>query len=130
MNLDAELREDVVELRESAAVKIVCRYNLIARRAEVDDSVENRTRPGSQCQSGGATLEFGDAFLKHIVGGIHQARVDVPEFTQAEEIRRVLGVAENKRTRAVERHSAREGYGIRSGASVKADGFEFHGIPL
>ena len=124
---DAELREDVVKLREGAAVEIVRRDDLVPCGAEIDDRVENRTRPGSQCQSGRAALHFRDALLEHIVGGVHQARVDVAEFAQAKEVRGMLGIAENKRAGAVDRHRAGEGDGIGGGAAVEAEGFEFHG---
>ena len=127
IHLDAELREDVVELREGSSVEIVRGDDFITRRAEVDDRVENRARPRSQCQSGCSALEFRDALLEHIVGGIHQARVDVAEFAQAEKIRGVLGVAKHIRAGAVKRHRAGEGDGIGGGAAVEAEGFKFHG---
>ena len=127
-DLDPELGEDVVELCECAAIEVVRRDDLVARGADVDDRVEDRAGAGSQCQCGCAALEFRDALLEHIVGGVHEAGVDVAQLAEAEEVRGVLGVAEDIRAGAVEGHRAGHGGGIGGGTPVEADGFEFHGF--
>ena len=59
-----------------------------------------------------AVLERGDALLEHGHGRVHDARVDVAEPLQREEVRRVLGVLEDVRPGLVDRHRAAAGHRI------------------
>ena len=49
-------------------------------------------------------LERGDALLEDVSGGVHDARVDVAELLQREEVGGVRGVFEGVRSRLVDRH--------------------------
>ena len=73
---------------------------------EVDDRVEDRRGAGGDGEPGGAAFERGDALFEHVVGGVHQAGVDVAEFLEGEEIGGVLGAVEDVGGGAVDRHGA------------------------
>jgi len=124
---DAELGEDVVELGVGASVEVVGGDDLVARAADVDDRVEDGAGARGESQCGGTPLDCRDALLEHVVGGVHQARVDVAKLPEAEEIGRVVGVAEDIRCGPVNRHGARQGGGIRLVAGVEAESFQVHG---
>ena len=80
--------------------------------------------PGRRCHRSDAILERGDPLLEHRHGRVHDARVDVPEPLQREEVRRVLGVLEDVRARLVDRHRAAAGDGIGTLAGVDGEGLE------
>ena len=115
VHLDARVGEDGVELRERAAVEVVGRDDLVARAGDVRDGEEDRRRAGGERLRRGAALERGDALREDVVRGVHQARVDVAELAQGEEVGAVLAVAEVVGGRAVDRHRAR----VRGGVSVR-----------
>jgi hypothetical protein len=70
------------------------------------------------------TPPVGNALLKNIAGGIHDARVDVAEFLQREQVRRVLGILELIRGRLIDRHGARIRRGIGQLPGVQLPGGE------
>ena len=61
----------------------------------------------------------GDALLENVGGRVHQARVDVAEFLQGEQIRGVVGALEDVGGRLVNRHGARAGGRIGDLAGVQ-----------
>jgi hypothetical protein len=79
---DPELRQDVVEHRVRSAVEVVGRDDLVAGLGDVDDRVVDGRRPGREGEGRGAALESRQALLEDIVGGVHQARVDVPQLLE------------------------------------------------
>ena len=56
-----------------------------------------------------AAVERRQTLLEHVVGRVHQPRVDVAELLQREQIRRVVGVVEDVARGGVDRHGARGG---------------------
>jgi hypothetical protein len=64
-----------------------------------------------------------DALLEHVVGRVHDARVDVAEFLEREQVRRVIGVLELVRGRLVDRHGDRAGGRIGAPSGVQGEGF-------
>ena len=126
-HLDAERGQDVVELGVGAAVEVAGGDDVVAGLGEVDDGVEDGGGAGGDGEAGGAAFERGDALFEHVVGGVHQAGVDVAEFAQGEQVGGVLGAVEHVGGGAVDRHRAGVGGGVRGVAGVEAEGFEFHG---
>jgi hypothetical protein len=51
--------------------------------------------PGGESQSADAAVERRQALLEHVVGGVHQPRVNVAEFLQSEQVRGAIGVLEH-----------------------------------
>ena len=94
-HVDADAREGVVELIERAAIQRGSRHDVIARAAQRQDRHGLRRMPRARGQRAHAALQIGQALLKHIGGGIHDARVDVAEFLQRKQIGRVLRAAEH-----------------------------------
>ena len=106
-HLDADVRQDGVELAEGAAVEIVRRHDLIARAGDVRYGEIDRRSARCERLRRRTAFEGRDALGEHVVRGVHQAGVDVAELAQGEEVRPVLGVAEVVGRGAVHRHGAR-----------------------
>jgi hypothetical protein len=102
-----QLRERVVEQLVGAAVEVVARHDLVAQARDRQQGVGDRRLARGHAQRAGAAFERGDPLLEDVGRGVHQARVDVAEFLQREQIRRVLRVLEHVGRRLVDRHRAR-----------------------
>ncbi len=61
-----------------------------------------------------------DALLQHVVGRVHDARIDVAEFLEAEQVSGVIGVVEDVGRRLIDRCRAGVRGGIGLGARVNA----------
>ena len=79
---------------------------------------------GGHGQAGGSAVQGGQALLEHIVGGVHQAGVDVPEFLQGEQIGRVFGVPKVVGGGGVDGHGPGTGGWIRLLAGMKSFGVD------
>ena len=110
------LRQDRVELDERAAVDVVRRDELGAGLGDVGDGEVDGGGAGGDGERGGAAFERGEAFLKDILGRVHEAGVDVRRFFKGEAVGAVLGALEVVGRRAVDRHGA----GIRRRVPVPA----------
>src|SRR5690606_16858003 len=66
------------------------------------------------CQCGHPAFESGDTLLEHVIGGVHDAAVDVAELLQREEPGCVVGVVEAEGRRLVDGHGP--GFGGRVNA--------------
>ena len=128
LHRDAEFRQDVVELGVGAAVEVARADDVVAGLGEVDDAVEHAARARRETETGHLmrTLEHGDAFLEYVRGRVHQAGIDVPEFPEREEIRRMFSVVELECSRAIDRHGAGSGGRVRLRTPVKTNGIELH----
>ena len=115
----AQLREGVMEKLVRAAVKIVARDNFIAQPRDGQQRIGDGRLAGSHAERAGAAFDGGHALLENIGRRIHQARVDVAEFFQREQIGRVFGVFEDVGGRLVDRHRARQRGGVGSLAGVQ-----------
>ena len=105
--VDAELRQDVVELCERSAVQIVGGHNFIAHATKVDHAVKNRARPRSNRQPGDAPFKLRHPLFEHVVRGVHNPRINIPQFPQRKQVSCVFGIAKHIRTRPMHRHAAR-----------------------
>lgn len=122
---DAERRQDVLELRVRAAVEVARGDDVIADLREVDDRIENRVRAGRDAEAAelrDAVLEDRHALFEHVDGRVHQARVDVAELGEREELRRLLGRLELVRRGAVDRDRARRRRRVGRPTAMDADG--------
>ena len=102
---DSLLGQDRVELREGAAVKIVCGDQFIALPENIGDGEIDRRRAAGKRQRRRAAVELRQAFFQHVVGRIHQPGVDVARLPQREQIGAVLRAFEVVGGGAVNRHS-------------------------
>jgi hypothetical protein len=69
------------------------------------------------------TFKGSNALFQHVIGRIHDPRIDVAEFFQRKEIGRVFGIAELKRGRLINRHGDRTGCGVCPPTRVKKHRF-------
>ncbi len=113
-HLDAEAPEGVQEDVPGAAVERRRRHDVVAGPGEVEQCEHLGGVTGRDGDRRAAAFERRDALLEHVVGGIHDAGVDVAERAQAEEVGGVVGVLEVVGHRLVDRHSASAGGGIGS----------------
>ena len=111
-HLDAELREGLREQRPRPAVQARRRDEVLPRVHDRQQGRGDRRLAAGERQSRRAAIERREAFFEHIVGGVHQAGVDVAEFLQGEQIGRVIGVLEHIAGRRVDRHGPRRGRGV------------------
>ena len=73
-----------------------------------------------------SSFQQADAPFQGIIGGIHQAGVNVAQFPQGKKVGGMFGVFESKGGGAVDGDGAGKSDGIRRSAAVEAEGFEFH----
>ena len=122
-HLDALVLQRVGEQVPGAAVEIGRADDVVARAREVLDREGRGRLPRGQRQRGDAAFERRDALLQHVVGRIHDARVDVAELLQREQVRGVLGVAELIGGGLIDRHGDRAGGRVGAPAGVKGERF-------
>ena len=123
-DLDAHLRERVVQLVVRAAVERRARHDVPAVLGEVEQRDRLRGLAARRRQRADATLERGDPLLEHRLGRVHDPGVDVAELGEAEQVGGVLGVAEDERGRLVDRHRPCAGGGVGLGTGVHLTGLE------
>ena len=78
---------------------------MVTRSGNVQNSRGGGGLTRSQQQRGGAALERGDALFCHILGGVHDAGVDVSELSQGEKGLCVVGTVKDVGRSAVNRGS-------------------------
>jgi hypothetical protein len=71
-----------------------------------------------------AALEVVQPRLEHTLGRVHDARVDVADLRQREQVLRVRGVTELEARRLVDRHRSCAGGGVRGLTGVDLTGLE------
>jgi delta 1-pyrroline-5-carboxylate dehydrogenase len=77
-----------------------------------EDGGGDRRRSRRKGQCADATIERCQALFQHVVGGIHQSRIDVAEFFQRKKIGGVLGILENVTGSGVDGNGPRRGGGV------------------
>ena len=85
----------------------------------ISPKIEPRKRSTNPSPAARTAFESGHALFEDVRRGIHDTRVDVPEFLQREKIRGVLGIAELIRGRLVNRDGDRAGCGVRAPARMQ-----------
>ena len=120
-HVPAEALEGVVELVDRAAIELLRRDELVARREHRVHDQHLRGVAGGDRKACGAAFERGDAFLQHRVGRVADAGVDVAERLQPEQRGGVIDVLEHERRRLVDRRRARAGGGIGLRAGVDGE---------
>jgi len=91
---EAEAGERDLELVVGAAVEVARGDDVVALAGDGGESQELSGLAARGGERGGPTLESGDPLLEDVGGGVHDARVDVAELLQGEQLRPVLGVVE------------------------------------
>ncbi|MNL18749.1 hypothetical protein D3C87_1399070 [compost metagenome] len=125
-HLDSETRQHVGEQGVGAAVELGGGDNVVAGGGQRLNGVGDGGRPRRDHQTGYAPLEGGHPLFQHVVGGVHDAGVDVARHRQVEQIRPVLGAVELVGHRLVDGHGHRLGGGIVGKAVVQGQGRIFH----
>ena len=74
---DAQLGQDVIELRVGTTIEIVGRHDLITSFRQVNNGVKHTTRARCDTKARGSSFQCGDSLLQHVGGGIHQAGIYV-----------------------------------------------------
>jgi hypothetical protein len=97
---------------------------VVAGLRDVQHSERRRGLPGGEQEGSGASLERGDAFFDDRLGRVLDARVDVAEFGQREQVLRMLGAVEDVRRGLVDRRVAGVRGRVRPCAGVNLLGFE------
>ncbi len=122
-HLDAHRRQRVGEQVPGAAVQVGGADDVVARSAQVLDRQGRCRLSRADRERRNATLQSGDLLLEGIARGVHDARVDVAEVLQREQVGGVLRAAELIGRGLVDRH----GYGA-GGRVVARAGVQHHGL--
>jgi hypothetical protein len=116
---NAEPGEGHLEEVVGAAVEAACRDNLVSGLEQGEQRERLRRLPTGHCQSRDAALERRDALLEHVVGGVHDAAVDVAELLQGEKGGRMVRIAEAVTGGLVDGDCPRAGGGVELEAGVQ-----------
>jgi hypothetical protein len=110
-DLDAQLRQRVVEQVVGAAVERRAGHDVVAGLGDVEDRERlgglagaDHQRAGQADGGGDATLEARQPGLERTLGGVHDAGVDVADLGEREQVLCVRGVAELEAGGLVDRH--------------------------
>ena len=129
--LDAHLRQRVVEQVVRAPIQRRAGHDVVARLRKVEDCQRLRSLPRGHRQRAGQTdccanapFERTDALFQHMLGGVHDAGVDVPDLSQSEQLLGMLGALEGVRGGLVDGNRAGVGGAVRRLARVDHSGFE------
>ncbi|CAM4172240.1 hypothetical protein ACAN107058_23330 [Paracidovorax anthurii] len=125
---DALARQRVGEEVVGAAVERAGRDDVVARLRDGLDGVGDGRHARGQGQRGDAALQRRDALFQHVVGRVHDARVDVAGHLQVEQVRPVLGAVEGIGDGLVDGHGHGAGRGVRRLAGVDGEGLDLHGL--
>ncbi len=112
-HLDAHRLHCVVEQVPRPAVKVGRADDIVAGLGDVLDREGRGRLARRQRERGRAALQRRHPLLQHVAGRVHDARIDVAEFFQREQVRGVLGIPELIGGRLIDRH--RDGPGCRVG---------------
>ena len=104
-----------------AAVEVGRADDVVAGLGDVLDRHGRGRLAGGDGQRRDAAFERRDALLQHGVGRVHDARVDVAELLQREQVRGMLGVAELVGRGLIDRHRHRVGGGVGAVAAAMQD---------
>jgi hypothetical protein len=121
-DLDAQLGQGVVEEVVGASVELGDRDDVVARAGDVEYGRGDGRLAGGVGERARAAFEGREALLEDIRRRVHDAGVDVAELLQAEEVRRVLRIAELVAGGLVDRYRARSGGRIGLLAGVQGFG--------
>ena len=116
-HLDAQLLQGLGEERPGASVQAGGGNEVLPGVRDGEDRGGDGRLARGERQPADAAIERGEALLQHVIGRVHQARVDVAELAQPEKIRRRLGVFENVARCSVnrDRPCRRGGVGLLAG---------------
>lgn len=123
-DLEAELRQRVLEQVEGAAIQRGAGDHVVAGLGDVEDREGLGGLAGGDQERADAALEGGDALLDRVLRGVHDPRVDVAELFEGKEIRGVVGVLEDVGRGLVDREGPSAGGGVRLLADVDLAGLE------
>ncbi|MCY1425350.1 hypothetical protein D9M71_411370 [compost metagenome] len=118
------VRQQVV----GAAVQLGHRDDIVAGFGDGLDGVGDSRHTRGDGQRANPAFQGGHALLEHVVGGVHDARIDVAGNLQVKQVGAVLGVVEGEGGGLVDRYGHR--LGGRVGAEARMDGkrFQLHAI--
>eukprot|EP01132_Coremiostelium_polycephalum_P021847 gene21848-biopygen12291 len=125
-HVNAEARQQVGEQGVGATVQLRGGDDVVTGTGQGLDRVVDRRAAGRHRQGRDAAFECCDALLQHVVGGVHDARVDIAGHVEVEQVGAVLGVIEFESDVLVDRHGDGLGSRVRLEAMVQSDGGVFH----
>ena len=125
-HLDAGARQGVGEQVVGAAVELGHRDDVVADFGEGLHRVGDGRHAAGHGQGADPAFQRRDALLQHVVGRVHDPRIDVARHLEVEQVGAVLGVVEGERGGLVNRHGHRLGGRVGAVTGVDGQGFQFH----
>jgi hypothetical protein len=111
-HLDPQFLERLREQSPGASIKAGGGDQVLSRMRDGENGGRDGGLSGGERQPAHAPIERGQALLQHVVGGIHQARIDEAEFLQREKIGGVLRILEDITGSGVDGNGPRRGSGV------------------
>ena len=111
-HFDAKLGKRLIEQRPSAAVETGRGDKVLARMDDRHDGGRNRSRAAGESQRASPAVQSCKSFFQHVGRWVHEPRVDIAEFPQTEQVRRMVGVVKYVTCRCVDRHGASRRRGV------------------
>ena len=118
-DLDTEFLKGLGKQRPGPTVQAVGRDEVLSRVRDGQQRRRDGCLAAGQCQRRRTAIEGCQPLFEDVGGGIHQSRVDVPEFAQAEQVGCVFGVVKHVARCGVDRHGPRCGRGVGGLTGVK-----------
>ncbi len=111
--LDALAREGVGEQVVGPAIQLCHGNDVVAHLGKCLDRIGDGSHSRSHCQTADAAFHRGKPLLQHVIGRVHDARVDIARHLEIEQVCTMLGVVERVGGGLVDRNS--HGLGSRIG---------------
>ena len=129
-HFDARARQGVGEQVVGAAVELGHRDDVVAHFGNGLHRIGDGRHAAGHGQGTDAAFQRRNALFQHVVGGVHDPRVDVARHLEVKQVGAVLGVVEGERGGLVNRHGHRLGGRVGAVTGVDGQGFQFHGAFL
>ena len=117
----------VLQQVEGPAVERRAGHDVVTRLGDIQQTEGRRGLPRGDQEGPDATLQGGDPLLHRILGGVHDAGVDIAELLEGEQVCRVFGVPEGVRRGLVDRQGPSAGGRIGALAGVNLSGLKAPG---
>ena len=106
-----------------ATIEVGRADDIVARARQILHRERRRRLAGPQGEGRHAALDRREPLLQNVVGRVHDPGVNVPEFLQGEQVRRVLGAVELIGRGLVDRHGDRIGGAVATPAGMQRQRF-------
>ena len=103
---DAEIRQAVLHQVKSAAIKRLCRHNVVTLPGQRAQRIVNRSSAARYSQRRNPALQSGHTLFQYVLGRIGQTAINIARIRQRKARGRVRRIAKHIRSRLINRYRA------------------------